>query len=181
MFASSGEATAPCGVPTSVFDHFPSSDTPAISHFWIRHSILRSAIRCSMNLTSHSCDKLSKDPTTHYPPQRPARACHHHSPTTSVGREKTRCLWTTALPRQVTSDPNFAQRRSRTHTQGVDRHRGSLAGSANARQTPHSSWFHSGLASRTRYGRRSPQSSQLRERQRRQICGQGERPSCNAC
>src|ERR1700728_6414 len=43
MFASSGEATAPCGVPTSVFDHFPSSDTPAHSHFWIRRSILRSA------------------------------------------------------------------------------------------------------------------------------------------
>ena len=28
----------------------PSSDTPAFSHFWIRRSIRRSAIRCSMNL-----------------------------------------------------------------------------------------------------------------------------------
>src|SRR6266849_2177037 len=41
MFASSGEATDPCGVPTSVFDHSPSSDTPAFSHFRIRRSILR--------------------------------------------------------------------------------------------------------------------------------------------
>src|SRR4029077_15903943 len=87
MFASSGEATAPCGVPNSVFDHFPSSDTPAIIHFWIKRSILRSAMRCSMNLTIHSCDKLSKDPTTHYPPQGPARACHHHSSTSSVCRK----------------------------------------------------------------------------------------------
>src|SRR2546426_7996343 len=63
MFASSGEATAPCGVPTSVFDHFPSSDTPALSHFWMRRSILRSAMRCSMNLPTHSCDRLSKEAT----------------------------------------------------------------------------------------------------------------------
>ena len=41
MLASSGEATAPCGVPTSVFDHFPSSEVPALSHFWIRRRIRR--------------------------------------------------------------------------------------------------------------------------------------------
>src|SRR5713101_7495931 len=64
MFASSGEATDPCGVPTSVFDHSPSSDTPAFSHFRIRRSILRSATRCSTNLTSHWWDRLSKKPRT---------------------------------------------------------------------------------------------------------------------
>src|SRR5690348_16430961 len=40
--ASSGEATAPCGVPSFVSDHWPSSDTPAFSHFSIRRSTLRS-------------------------------------------------------------------------------------------------------------------------------------------
>src|SRR5215831_14726761 len=35
MFAKSGEITAPCGVPTSVSDHSPSSDTPAFNHFWM--------------------------------------------------------------------------------------------------------------------------------------------------
>jgi hypothetical protein len=37
--------TAPCGVPCFVSDHWPSSDTPALSHFWIRRSILRSALK----------------------------------------------------------------------------------------------------------------------------------------
>src|SRR5216684_4101258 len=69
MFASSGEATDPCGVPTSVFDHSPSSDTPAFSHFRIRRSILRSATRCSTNLTSHWWDRLSKKAGTHKEPQ----------------------------------------------------------------------------------------------------------------
>src|SRR5216684_2240309 len=64
MFDISGETTAPCGVPTSVFDHSPSSDTPALSHFRMRRSILRSAMRYSINLTIHSCDKLSKKPRT---------------------------------------------------------------------------------------------------------------------
>ena len=40
--ASSGEATAPCGVPSLDSDHWPSSDTPAVSHFWISRNILRS-------------------------------------------------------------------------------------------------------------------------------------------
>jgi hypothetical protein len=40
MFASSGDATAPCGVPTSVFAHSPSSETPALSHFRMRRSTL---------------------------------------------------------------------------------------------------------------------------------------------
>ncbi len=31
MFANSGEITDPCGVPTVVLDHCPSSDTPAVS------------------------------------------------------------------------------------------------------------------------------------------------------
>ena len=37
--------TAPGGVPCFVSDHWPSSDTPALSHFWIRRSILRSALK----------------------------------------------------------------------------------------------------------------------------------------
>ncbi len=43
MLASSGEITDPCGVPVSVSDHFPSSNTPALSHFWIRRRMRRSA------------------------------------------------------------------------------------------------------------------------------------------
>ena len=33
MFASSVETDAPCGVPSSVSDHSPSSTTPAFSQF----------------------------------------------------------------------------------------------------------------------------------------------------
>src|SRR4051794_8379501 len=64
MFASSGEATAPWWGPDFCLRPLPFLGHPALSHFWIRRSILRSAMRCSMNLTSHSCDKLSKDTTT---------------------------------------------------------------------------------------------------------------------
>ena len=32
---------------------FPSSSTPALSHFWINRTTRRSAIRCSTNFTSH--------------------------------------------------------------------------------------------------------------------------------
>src|SRR5208282_4833111 len=60
MFASSGETTAPCGVPTFVSDHWPSSDTPAFNHFWIRRRIRRSATRCSMNFIVHSWFMLVK-------------------------------------------------------------------------------------------------------------------------
>jgi len=56
IFCVRGVTTAPCGVPTSVFAQAPSSDTPALSHFRIKRSILRSAIRCSMNLPNHSCE-----------------------------------------------------------------------------------------------------------------------------
>src|SRR5947209_4132526 len=56
MFASKGDTTAPCGVPTFVSFHSPSSDTPAFNHFWIRRITRRSAIRCSTNFTSHSCE-----------------------------------------------------------------------------------------------------------------------------
>src|ERR1700724_3400298 len=54
LVVAGGEATAPCGVPLFVSDHWPSSDTPAFSHFRIRRSILRSATRCSMNFKAHS-------------------------------------------------------------------------------------------------------------------------------
>src|SRR5215471_13345903 len=112
MFARSGEITDPCGLPVFGSDHLPSSITPAFSHFWISRRMRGSATRCSTNLTSQLLSRLSKDPTTHYPPPQASRTCHHHSPTSSAGREKTGCLWATALPRQVTSDPDFAQRRS---------------------------------------------------------------------
>src|SRR5712692_7659373 len=35
-FCVRGVITAPCGVPSFVSDHWPSSDTPAFSHFRIR-------------------------------------------------------------------------------------------------------------------------------------------------
>jgi hypothetical protein len=46
--------TAPCGVPTFVSNHSPSSDTPALNHLRIRRSILGSAIRCWTNRSIHS-------------------------------------------------------------------------------------------------------------------------------
>src|SRR6266852_8085750 len=54
--------TAPCGVPSFVSDHRPSSDTPALSHFRIRRSTRRSATRCSMNFIVHAWLRLSKKP-----------------------------------------------------------------------------------------------------------------------
>jgi hypothetical protein len=57
---SSGETTAPWGVPASVSDQTPSSITPAFSHFWIKRRILGSAIRFSMSWISFSFGMLSK-------------------------------------------------------------------------------------------------------------------------
>ncbi|SAW36423.1 Uncharacterised protein [Klebsiella pneumoniae] len=69
MFASSGEITAPCGVPSSDARHSPSSDArhspssevPAVSHFRMSLITLWSPILCSMNLISHSWLTLSKN------------------------------------------------------------------------------------------------------------------------
>ena len=61
MFASSGEMTAPCGVPSSVARHSPSSEVPAVSHFRMSLITLWSPILCSMNLISHSWLTLSKN------------------------------------------------------------------------------------------------------------------------
>jgi hypothetical protein len=47
--ASSGEITAPCGVPTFVAVLIPASTTPAFNHLRIKRSMRRSAIRCSRN------------------------------------------------------------------------------------------------------------------------------------
>src|SRR5262250_3704347 len=58
MFASSGDATEPCGVPVSGFDHMPSSSTPAFSHFWISRRIRRSATRCSTNWSNQLLSRL---------------------------------------------------------------------------------------------------------------------------
>ena len=52
----------PLRVPTLDSDYWPSSDTPAFNHFWIRRSIRGSATRCSTNFNAHSCDKLAKNP-----------------------------------------------------------------------------------------------------------------------
>ena len=41
---------------------FPSSSTPAFSHFWMSRTTRRSAIRCSTNFTSHSWAIASKKP-----------------------------------------------------------------------------------------------------------------------
>src|SRR5260370_27621496 len=41
---------------------FPSSSTPAFIHFWMSRTTRRSAMRCSMNFTSHSCEIVSKNP-----------------------------------------------------------------------------------------------------------------------
>src|SRR5580658_2502881 len=62
MFAKSGEITAPCGVPTFVSDHSPSSDTPAFSHFWISRSILGSPTRLWSNCSRCPWSRLSKKP-----------------------------------------------------------------------------------------------------------------------
>src|ERR1700682_4619073 len=121
MFANIGLTTPPCGVPRFRSIVVPSSCTiGALSHLSMYSSahLHVTCLRVARNRSSWSM--LSKDPTTHYPPQGPSRACHHHSATTSIGREKTGCLWATALPGQVTSDSDFAQRRSLTRTQGVD-------------------------------------------------------------
>src|SRR5271166_2863156 len=60
MFASNGEITAPCGVPTSPGVTSPSSATPAFSHLRISRSTRRSATRCSTNRISHSWLTVSK-------------------------------------------------------------------------------------------------------------------------
>src|ERR1700682_4201105 len=49
MFAINGDALPPCGVPSSARVRFPSSNTPAFSHFWMSRTTRWSAIRCSTN------------------------------------------------------------------------------------------------------------------------------------
>src|SRR5689334_12059271 len=85
-FCVRGVITEPCGVPTLVSDHSPSSDTPAFSHFWMRRSIRRSATRCSMNFIVHSWLILSKETTTHYPPSALPRARDHHASASPLPR-----------------------------------------------------------------------------------------------
>src|ERR1035441_4679945 len=62
ILASVGEITEPCGVPVCISDHWPSSITPALSHFRISRRILGSATRCSTNLISQLLSRLSKKP-----------------------------------------------------------------------------------------------------------------------
>src|SRR5216684_1648143 len=60
MFANNGERLPPCGVPCSTSDHVPSSSTPAVNHLRIRRITRLSPIRCSTNVTAHSCTIASK-------------------------------------------------------------------------------------------------------------------------
>src|SRR6266849_4837669 len=62
MFASRGEATPPCGVPTSGRITSPSSITPAFSHLPIRRITRRSPTRCSTKRINHSWSTASKNP-----------------------------------------------------------------------------------------------------------------------
>src|SRR5215469_550676 len=55
-------STSALGVPSPTRIRFPSSSTPAFSHFWMSRTTRRSAIRCSTNLTSHSWESPSKKP-----------------------------------------------------------------------------------------------------------------------
>src|ERR1039457_4701021 len=61
IFCVQAVITDPCGVPSSVSNHRPSSITPAFSHFWIRRTTRWSPIRCSTNLIIQSCPILSKN------------------------------------------------------------------------------------------------------------------------
>jgi hypothetical protein len=69
-FCVKGVTTAPCGVPTSVLDHSPSSDTPALSQFWtctiagIPVSGLRSASCCNYRVSSVGPAMLRNSVTT---------------------------------------------------------------------------------------------------------------------
>src|SRR6266478_7979296 len=58
IFARSGEITEPCGLPVFVFDHSPSSITPALSHFWISRRMRGLATRYSTNWTSQLLSRL---------------------------------------------------------------------------------------------------------------------------
>ena len=49
-------------MPSSTRIRFPSSSTPAFSHFWMSRTTRRSAIRCSTNFTSHPWSMASKNP-----------------------------------------------------------------------------------------------------------------------
>src|SRR5208282_3975955 len=60
MSASSGEITAPCGVPTVAGVTSPSSITPTFSHLRIKRTMRRSPIRCSTKRISHSWLTVSK-------------------------------------------------------------------------------------------------------------------------
>src|SRR5271167_3898368 len=50
----------PWTAPSVLRVRFPSSSTPALSHFWISRTTRSSAIRCSRNFTIHSCFITSK-------------------------------------------------------------------------------------------------------------------------
>ena len=52
---------APWGAPTSLAAHFPSSMTPALTHFWMSRRTLLSAMRCSTNLCQPGVIKTGEE------------------------------------------------------------------------------------------------------------------------
>jgi hypothetical protein len=56
----SGLMLPPWTVPTSLRVRSPSSSTPAFNHFWMSRTTRRWPTRCSTNLTSHPCSRVSK-------------------------------------------------------------------------------------------------------------------------
>ena len=139
-----------------------------------------SATRCSTNLISQFLSMLSKDTTTHYPPQGPPRAGEDHSPAAPVQRESIGGFWATALSGQATSDSDFARWKSLSPAHRVDRPRFLHTRFSSRTETEHLSRFCYRVASYPRCSRRSPQSPRHIRCQRRKICSRGERPSCNA-
>src|SRR3954454_10542608 len=80
MFASSGDMTAPCGVPFIAGRLTPSSTTPAFSHLRIRRSTRWSPIRCSTNRIIHSWADVVEEPAdvgVQYPVHRSVLNANH--------------------------------------------------------------------------------------------------------
>src|SRR6516164_5384950 len=96
MFASSGEATPPCGVPTSGRVTSPPSITPAFSHLRIKRITRRSPTRCSTKRINHST--ASKNPAVgvQYPV---------HPRVADPDRERVQCIMRTASGPEPVREP----------------------------------------------------------------------------
>ena len=78
MFASRGEITPPCGVPASGYAKFPSSSTPAFSHFPISRRSTPSRTRRRRNVRRCARSRWSRGgapgrlPTSRFPHRAPS-------------------------------------------------------------------------------------------------------------